>query len=206
MSLRMLYPAMTASPPEGSISPVSMLMEVVLPAPLGPNRPTHSPWEMAMVISLTASLGAVPPSDGNSLRRCIEVMTGIRSGGCRCRASTRATSALTSSYWVLKSRCIMTVTLSGAPPLEALPDKLLLLWSSWAFCSGAHVLDLSFRHIQSMMKSGCRGVPLPVGMTCSVYHASTMNTAHSTAMMIQTVTIPFFSSFSFSKVRPIVLL
>ena len=37
------YPATFAVPPVGLISPVSILNVVVLPAPLTPNRPKHSP-------------------------------------------------------------------------------------------------------------------------------------------------------------------
>lgn len=42
ISVLMLYPRTTASPPEAMTSPVNILKVVVLPAPFCPSRPKHS--------------------------------------------------------------------------------------------------------------------------------------------------------------------
>lgn len=47
MSLKMLYPSIKASPEVTLSSPVSILNVVVLPAPLKPRRPKHSPFPTA---------------------------------------------------------------------------------------------------------------------------------------------------------------
>lgn len=47
MSLKMLYPSIKASPEVTLSSPVSILNVVVLPAPLKPRRPKHSPLDTA---------------------------------------------------------------------------------------------------------------------------------------------------------------
>lgn len=47
MSLKMLYPSIKASPEVTLSSPVSILNVVVLPAPLKPRRPKHSPFDTA---------------------------------------------------------------------------------------------------------------------------------------------------------------
>src|SRR5579885_1562924 len=53
-SRRMSNPAIEAVPAVGGNSVVSILMTVVLPAPLGPNRPKTSPWATAKFKWLTA--------------------------------------------------------------------------------------------------------------------------------------------------------
>ena len=55
VSLRMSWPAMRAVPEVGGMMPVSMEIDWVLPAPLGPRRPNTSPSSTAKLIPLTAS-------------------------------------------------------------------------------------------------------------------------------------------------------
>ena len=54
-------PATMASPPEGGVSPVSMAIVVLLPAPLGPRRPVTCPSYSATLSGDTASTGPPPP-------------------------------------------------------------------------------------------------------------------------------------------------
>jgi len=53
LSLYNLCTWMEASPLEGNVSPVKILNVVVLPAPLTPNKPKHSPGETAKLIPRT---------------------------------------------------------------------------------------------------------------------------------------------------------
>src|SRR5579859_5431221 len=52
--LRISYPATSAVPDVGVSSVVSILMVVLLPAPLGPSRPNTSPCSTLKLISFTA--------------------------------------------------------------------------------------------------------------------------------------------------------
>jgi hypothetical protein len=52
----------------GSAGSPSMLMVVVLPAPLGPSMPKHSPWPTPMVRVRTATLAGLPMYDGYTWR------------------------------------------------------------------------------------------------------------------------------------------
>ncbi len=52
----MSYPAIFAVPDEGVMSPVNILKVVVLPAPLTPSSPKHSPLGIIRLTWLTASL------------------------------------------------------------------------------------------------------------------------------------------------------
>ena len=52
----MSWPAITAVPSVGGRKPVSMRMEVVLPAPLGPRNPTTSPFPTLKETPSTATM------------------------------------------------------------------------------------------------------------------------------------------------------
>src|ERR1700744_17080 len=68
-------PATSARPALGLVSVQSMLIVVVLPAPLGPRKPKTSPVSTSKFVPLTAS------KSPNDLRRSLTEIAGVDMGG-----------------------------------------------------------------------------------------------------------------------------
>src|SRR5262245_47102831 len=82
----MLSPSKTIEPRVGRRKPLSKLKQVVLPAPLGPIKPTISPLSTVRSTLLTA---ASPPKSRVSPRVSRSATGSGRRAGCRRRGAPR---------------------------------------------------------------------------------------------------------------------
>ena len=164
MSWAMSRPSMYASPDVALRNPMSMLIVVVFPAPLGPSSPKTSPLSTARLRFRTATFSGTPSAAGNTFLKSRRMME-CRAASSSVMFSTRWRSAATSSVsstismlWMLLSPRGGTVEDPGSPlPCFAISNSLLdIRMGDWCF--------FGFR-IYSRKNKGWRLTPDPLAIT-----------------------------------------
>mmetsp|Transcript_40228 Transcript_40228/g.119922 ORF Transcript_40228/g.119922 Transcript_40228/m.119922 type:complete len:253 (+) Transcript_40228:1632-2390(+) len=193
-------PSISACPPDTSSKPVSMLIAVDLPAPLGPSRPKHSPRPTASVRLSTATRLPTPARPGKTLCRSRTMMDSSPVAPATSKSSTRARSASTSASWPMPASVSLTL-IASSPPGPASPSAT----AAARGISATSAADAFLRPRQESRKnSQWRRVPLPDAMTCSKYQPSSMNRNASTMKMPHTGSMPLPDAVKSSNCMPVV--
>jgi len=120
-AVRIERPQSVASPEVGRTSPVSMLIEVVLPAPLGPSRAKQLPARTPNVSDSTATVD--PPLPVKTFRRA-RTRTQSASAADSLAPITRVLSAATSSSSTSTGAPAMVASAASLAAMSACSDSL----------------------------------------------------------------------------------